>query len=87
MRVARLILKDGIFFGHARIIRTNASLTPSSPRWSRAPGARSACSRQTEGTPPLPYPEPGGQSHLNTVRQVPEFRGLGRQYSWKEGWR
>jgi hypothetical protein len=33
------------------------------------------------------YPEPEDQTHLNMVRHVPEFRGLGRQCSWKEGWK
>jgi hypothetical protein len=36
---------------------------------------------------PTCYPEPGDQSHLNMVRQVSAFRGLGRQCSWKEGWK
>jgi hypothetical protein len=42
--------------------------------------------RLSTGSPPC-YPEPGDQTHLNTVRQVPVFRGLGRQCSWKEGWK
>jgi hypothetical protein len=50
------------------------------------PTGPSAGSQGCFGSPAC-YPELGGQSHLNMVRQVPVFRGLGRQCSWKEGWK
>jgi hypothetical protein len=64
-----------------------AGLSGSGPSVCPAPMPQGVSYVTSETSSPACYPEPEGQSHLKMVRHVSEFKGLGRQCSWKEGWK